>query len=167
MNEKSENLLSNRVYLYSIVSAAIIAAVGDTISLNFESIFGNGDALGENPSSQEQRDTVEELVDEQLQNGSVVVPGAFGRWEERQKDANYQARSDGIVAAYTGGNTPADEFVIEVGEANGSGLISWNVRTRAGRYDGTVLPVAAGNYWRVRSFDEGSITVSWLPISNP
>lgn len=75
------------------------------------------------------------------------------------KDTLYQAKSDGFVAAYTGGNSPADELVIEVGDAPDR----LNVRTRAGRYDGTICPVSRGDHWVVRSFGEGSITVHWLP----
>ena len=163
MNNELNIFSANRVYLIASILSATITATGGFLALNWVNIFGSEDQL-------EQNDQMErsEIVDQQVQNDSMNVQGAFGRWmDEVVKDVPHLALSDGFVAAYSGSNNPADEFVIEVGEIDDEGRVHWHVRTRAGRYDGTVSPVAKGDYWRVRSFDDGSITVSWLPISYP
>ena len=85
----------------------------------------------------------------------------FGKWQEEfAKDTVYKAASDGFIAAYTGGNNPADGVLIYVGE-NQNKLA---VLTRTGRYDGAVCPVGKDQYWMVKSNNGGRITVHWLPV---
>ena len=73
----------------------------------------------------------------------------------------YKAESDGFIVAYTGGKRPP-EIAIHVGEQIGK----LTIRTRAGRYDGTICPVSKGDYWMVKSHSGGTVVVHWLPISN-
>ena len=140
-----------RVYLLAAAIAAFIQIVPDLI----DRFVGQRD-----PAS-----IATERIDDDVETIAApqgVPPGTFGQWRERRKDTIYQAETDGFVAAYTGGNSPADEFVIEVGER----VEELRVRTRAGRYDGTISPVARSDYWTVRPFGDRSITVHWLPIGN-
>ncbi len=86
----------------------------------------------------------------------------FGEWKRRQHNFVYQASTDGFIAAYTGGNTPAQGFMIYTGKTQDS----MPLRTRGGRYDGAVCPVAKGSFWTVQADGEGSLTVQWLPVGS-
>lgn len=158
MNEPTSSLSVARVYLIALVVSSVIAALGEIVSRNWDRIFPRTDAAV-NAVDDSNENPKKTPVAVSSPDGSTST---FGRWIELTKDVVYKAESDGFVAAYTGGNSPADEFVIDVGER----IDRLPVRTRAGRYDGTVCPVSKGDYWRVRSFGEGSITVHWLPISS-
>lgn len=147
---------AQRSYLITIVLAVSITGVANVLAQNWPHLFPKSDPAESPP------DEMPSVRDND--DGLQVGPSAFGRWVERQADTVYQAEADGFVAAYTGGNHPADEFVVDVGVLNKSNSIDWGVRTRAGRYDGTVCPVSRGDHWRVRSFGAGTITVHWLPI---
>ena len=160
-DQRSSGFSAQRTYLTTAVLAATITGVANVVAMNLQHIFPKDDPA-EQPAASDGTPSAHYADDAGLQEG----PSAFGRWDGREKDRDYRAESDGFVAAYTGGRDPADEFVVEVGELDtDSGAISWDVRTRAGRYDGTVCPVSKGDYWRVRSFGGGRIVIHWLPIS--
>lgn len=92
----------------------------------------------------------------------------FGKWQPLEPNLVYKANSDGFIAVYTGGNRPAREFLVYTGETQDS----LTVRTRAGRYDGTVCPVPKDHFWTVRALGAGGetvqagVTVHWLPVGS-
>ena len=95
--------------------------------------------------------------------GVMLPPAGFGEWTDGfRTDTAYPATSDGFVAAFTGGNSPADEFVIRVGR-HPSRL---RPLTRAQRYDGTVAPVPKDYFWLVETFGPGNVTIFWLPVGD-
>lgn len=103
-----------------------------------------------------QRERIEEL-ENQVADSRV----SFGEWARREIGTAYEAETDGFVSVYSGGNSPATDFVVEV--TDGSSTVF--ARSRGSRYGGTVVPVSKGNQWAVSSFEEeGSITVYWLPV---
>ena len=100
----------------------------------------------------------------------------FGDWESREVGKVYPAKTDGFLAAYTGGEKPNRTICLEThasdaalyapvrkGNCSEAGL-----RTRAGVYDGSVTPVKKGHFYTVhiRKGNKGSVTVYWLPFYN-
>ena len=102
------------------------------------------------------------IAQSDTQPRSEPPQGPFGKWESRNPNLVYQANSDGFIAAYTAGNSPAQDLMIYTGRKQDSLFL----RTRAGRYDGTVCPVPKGHFWTVKG-GSGGLAVHWLPVSSP
>ena len=148
---------SLKMYVLVGVLSAVITATGSVLANNWCRIFPCRDIATEKAAGTEPRPTPDtSLV------GSFGSFSKFGKWITLKKDVTYQAQSDGFIAAYTGGKSPANGVLIYVGER----IDELSVRTRTGRYDGAVCPVSKGDYWMVKSNNGGSITVHWLPVSN-
>ena len=109
------------------------------------------DATGQEPQSTE------------LPERDPDSPNAFGKWKPLEPDLVYRAESDGFIAAFTGGKNPARRLMVYTGQDQGS----LDLRTRSGRYDGTVCPVTKDHLWTVKTDGPGSVTVYWLPIVPP
>ena len=92
--------------------------------------------------------------------GFLAAGSSFGQWTVRQPGMTYEAQADGFVSAHSAGQNPAYDFAIEVLDGRNGEVF---VRTRGGRYDGTVSPVSQGDLWTVRSLDGGTVVVYWLP----
>ena len=142
-----------RMYLIVIVLCAVITATGQILSQNWPHIFRYS------------TDRVPEKVEGKTPQTTDLPSGdgsnIFGKWVKLEKNVTYKAESDGFIAAYTGGKSPASGFHIYVGKQ----LNNLTILTRAGQYDGTVCPVSNGDYWQVRASSGGEVVVHWLPIS--
>ena len=138
-----------KFYAVVTVIAAVITACGQILAHNWETISRSDNAkpaVGTNP---------------QIVTPEPARPIGFGKWAERQPNVTYKAESDGFVAVFTHGDSPPDEVMVHVGDK----LEDLPIRTRAGRYDGTVCPVSKGHFWLVRTRQEREMKVNWLPIS--
>ena len=163
MTTEPQAHVATKTYLVAAVLAAAITALGHVAANLVPALVGDPveslDSSGVPPGG---------ALTQLPATGQAGAEGGggvkFGRWSEQVANKEYLAATDGFVAALTGGNSPADEFVIQVGEIDETGTIEWRTVTRALRYDGTVCPVPRGNYWRVVTFADGSVSVNWLPV---
>ncbi|NWG93690.1 MAG: hypothetical protein HXY21_14475 [Parvularculaceae bacterium] len=103
------------------------------------------------------------------------APRGFGDWQTTLSGSNpienyevgrrYRASTDGFVSAISAGNAPANGVEIQwssTGDTN-----DFHTRARGeGAYDGAVLPVRRGTYWRVKRHIPGGVQISiaWMPV---
>ena len=144
---------TGRMYLWITVLSAVIAAGGHILAANWDRFF-HQETGSVRASHSDVRPTPPQDLEARI--------GGFGNWIDLDADVTYRAETDGFVAAYTKGDRPAKLISIYVGVETDT----LTMRTRAGRWDGTVCPVAKGDCWLVMSRGTGEVVVQWLPISS-
>ena len=93
-------------------------------------------------------------------DGGNIITG--GEWVTFKPNVVYKARSNGIVAAYSGGKGKVSKGIILEGGTEDT----LESRTRFQKYDGAVLPVQKGRFWLVQGSGgtSKSITVQWMKL---
>ena len=87
----------------------------------------------------------------------------FAEWERVGVNEALPAETDGLLMAWSGGGSPnVARFALQTGESEDS----LKSRSRAGQYEGALIPVRKGEYYLIKSSkgDPMSITAYWLPI---
>ena len=85
-------------------------------------------------------------------------------WELKEVNRAHQADSSGFVVAYSSGEgTVAPGGILEGPMEN-----ALQLRTRFTKYDGAMLPVWKGRWWKVKAQtgDPKSITVYWIDLGH-
>ena len=168
MNGEASGVPQNlKIYLLAVVLSALIGAAGSILAEAHAwiGIFVKDSNLVAEGGAPQSTDTVDQyppIVPDLSRRSPVPAQiTKFGKWVELRENVTYKAESDGFVAVSTYGNSPANGVLVHVGED----ITKLPVRTRAGRWDGTVCPVSKGHYWLVHTKQKGDIAVNWLPIS--
>lgn len=97
---------------------------------------------------------------------SAATTSKFGDWSSRSFGTNYRAATDGFVVGYSTNSTSAYLF----GYTDGNAAPSTR-RTSAfhyantGGYGSIVLPVRAGDSWRVDAPGSNGGVLFWLPLA--
>lgn len=99
------------------------------------------------------------------QAAAFQIGPSLGEWQALSVAAMQrptQAGSDGFLIAFSGGNGDIARFYLQTG----SSAETLEARTRAGQYEGAMIPVRAGDYYRVSRRDGEMATVSafWIPL---
>ena len=87
----------------------------------------------------------------------------FDTWEEVGVGVVRQAKTDGFLMAHSGGSGPnIGRFYLETGESKES----LTALSRGGEYEGALIPVRQGHYFKVhlRGGRMETITAFWLPL---
>ena len=87
----------------------------------------------------------------------------FDKWIIVEVDEAIPAETDGLLTAHSGGKSPnVAEFALQTGESEDK----LKSRSRAGPYEGALIPVRKGDYYMIKSSkgDRRSIIAYWLPI---
>ena len=166
MAEKIEVQQSNfRMYLLVVVISSVISAAGSVLAENWKEIFGSDNAEPIKATNLQPPKLDPGPIEDRPPRHSVLPTWSakFGKWSKREANVTYKAESDGFVSAFTSGNRLPNEVLVHVGEK----IEKLPLRTRTGRYDGTVCPVSKGDYWivRTRPNQEGGTAVQWLPVT--
>lgn len=144
-----------KVYVLSVLLAAVITAGGNILAENWGRLFPP-----KSPSKVQVESTSQTESDLAPGKRSTSPPDV--EWRILEPNVVYRAESHGFVAARSGGNGRVMAGLIREGP-DPSNL---DTRTRFQAYDGAVLPVLEGRYWMVQAYREGdvnSISVQWLP----
>ena len=167
--------LSLPIAVISMVISTIIDAVGPTIAeaiLSRVLVERDKEAIVEEVKKSDQTSSSALLPDTSRVQAEGEGRRGFGeKWERKEStdkpysvNTPYQAPSDGFIAAYTGGNSPAPEAMIYVGVKEQT-KISFQLCSRMQRYDGAICPVPKGSYWKVTNPSGGSVTIRWLSVT--
>lgn len=89
-------------------------------------------------------------------DGTDAVWGGHGAWETKAPDTVYQAATDGFVTAYNDGASRV------AGYSDSSNPPTTKRVGSAQDADGIMMPVRAGDYWKVPASAGGGV-VYWLP----
>lgn len=143
----------------------IVICINSSIALAQSSEIDRVEQLSEKIISVESEvDELRKLVDDLSE--AVYSPRPPSDWEKMQVNTVYKAETNGLVSAQSGGEGKVSAGIILEGPKQN---LVWgkNARTRFGRYDGSILPVQKGRWWKVQSIGEGdsdTITVYWMPL---
>ena len=171
---------SSRHVAAAAIVAAGISATGSVLAANWDYFFPPPDPsqqlAAEAPEELAVEDPEELAVEESPEDSTTVddptvedpeelaaetvARRRFGTWSGRSINTVYPAETDGFVAVYTHTDNPGDGVLLQSGGDAGS----LETITRVGRWQGAVLPVAEGDYWRVTTTRSGRIRVNWMPV---
>ena len=143
--KKPATSVSNTLVL---LACALITAIANIVAINWNTFFSSSESVQLDPNEDEKNAEIRR------------ISADTGEWVRVDPDVTYLAETNGIVSAISGGDGIVKEGVI----FEGGTVQSMEVRTRFRRYDGAILPVRKGRYWKVQSEAAGNdtILVQWL-----